>query len=62
MRREFKAIACFECKPDELMDTWPEWCVKILEFAKMESVSHPYIKRLLKRLEEADKYSDPQGE
>ena len=45
------------------MDTWPaEWCVKILEFAKMESVSRPYIKRLLKRLEEADKYSDPQGE
>ena len=41
-------------KADSLMDSWPDWCAKILEFSKVESDSRPLIKKILQRLEEAD--------
>ena len=41
-------------KADSLMDSWPDWCAKILEFSKVESDSRPLVKKILQRLEEAD--------
>ena len=54
MWREFKEIVLLEYKADLLMDLWPDWCMKILEFSKVESLSHPLIKKILQKLEEAD--------
>ena len=62
MRREFKEIVPLDCKAELLMNSWPDWCVKILGFAKVESDSRPLIKKLLKKLEESDAFAYPEGD
>lgn len=41
-----------DCKADSLMDSWSDWCAKLLEFSKVESDHRPLVKKILQRLEE----------
>ena len=43
------------------MDTWPDWCSKILKFSKLESATRPCIKKLLATLEKTDGLVYPDG-
>ena len=61
MRREFQAILQLECNVNSLMDTWVEWSTRIVEFSKAESSSRPYIKKKLKKLDEAENFPYPDG-
>ena len=40
-----------DCKADSLMDSWSDWCTKLLEFSKVESDHRPLVKKVLQRLE-----------
>lgn len=57
MRREFEAITTFETSVNSLMDTWPEWCEKLLKFAKLESSTRPVIKKIIAKLEDCNSES-----
>ena len=61
IRREFQAILQLEYNVNSLMDTWVEWSTKIVEFSKAESSSRPYIKKKLKKLDEAQNFPYPDG-
>ena len=50
-----------DCKADSLMDSWPDWRMKILEYSKVESDSRPLIKKILQKLEKADSFAYPEG-
>lgn len=41
-----------DCKADSLMDSWSDWCAKLLEFSEVESDHCPLVKKILQRLEE----------
>lgn len=43
------------------MDDWPVWKGKIIQLAKKESLSRPYIKKLLSGLEESKSFPYPEG-
>ena len=50
-----------ECNVNSLMDTWVDWSTRIVEFSKTESSSRPYIKKKLKKLNEAESFTYPDG-
>ena len=60
IQREFQAILQLEYNVNSLMYTWVEWSTKI-EFSKAESSSRPYIKKKLKKLDEAQNFPYPDG-
>ena len=43
------------------MDVWEGWCEKIIEFSKIESSTHPYLKKVLSSLDQCDKLYNPCG-
>ena len=55
-----KQLAHFDGEPSELMDDWPEYKQKIIELARKESVSWPFIKKLLLGLED-ESFTYPEG-
>lgn len=54
IRREFKSVAGFEDDIHSVLDAWQEWKEKIIQFAKLESLTRPILKKLLEALEECD--------
>ena len=62
MRRKFKAIVSLENDIPLVMDGWLERKDKLIQMAKLESVTHPMIKKLLEGLEQCDKLHCPQGQ
>ena len=34
------------------MDSWPEWCSKLIKLSKLESSSRPLIRKILAKLDE----------
>lgn len=61
MRRDFKAITCFEDKIHLLLDNWQEWKEKLIQFAKLESCTRPFLKKLLEGLDKCDELAYPHG-
>lgn len=61
MRREFKAIVSLEDNIPSVMDCWLEWKEKLIQMAKLESVTRPMIKKLLEGLEQCNELHCPQG-
>ena len=52
MRREFKGVISFDDNVNSLMDSWPEWCRKLIKLSKLESSSRPLIRKILAKLDE----------
>jgi len=50
MHREFRKLMNIEGRLT-IMEAWPEWEQKIIEYAKMDSTFRPTIKEILKELE-----------
>ena len=51
VRQEFKELALCEANINSLMETWPNWCHRIIALAKMEAVNRPFIKKLWDKLD-----------
>ena len=51
-----------ETSASSLMDSWPEWRDKLIQFSKLESVTRPVLKKLLSDLEAKDGIMHPDGE
>ena len=45
-----------------MMDGWQEWKEKLLQLAKLESVTRPLIKKLLEGLKESDELLCPDSQ
>ena len=45
-----------------MMDSWPEWRDKLIQFSKLESATRPALKKLLGDLETKDSVACPDGE
>jgi len=54
-------VISFEENPKQLMDEWPYWKEKIIQFAKAESTTRPYVKKLLGSLENSDDFANKDG-
>ena len=61
MRREFKSVAALTTTAGSLMDSWPEWRKKLIQFAKLESATRPVLKKVLGDLESEDSVACPDG-
>lgn len=44
-------MVSFEQDPKQLMDDWPFWRERIIQLAKKESATRPYLKKILASLE-----------
>ena len=61
VRREFKAVISFEDNIHSLLDNWQEWKEKLIQFAKLESLTRPFLKKLLENLDKCDELAYPHG-
>ena len=44
-----------------LMDSWPNWKDKLIQFSKLESATRPVLKKLLSDMESKDSVACPDG-
>jgi len=44
-----------------MMNDWPDWSTKIIEFSKLESTTRPFIRKLIAGLDKCDGLADPNG-
>ena len=54
-------MAPFEVNIDSIMHNWEEWCAKIINFSKIESATHPIMKKMLAELEKTDTFACPES-
>ena len=43
-------MVSFEEDPKRLMDDWPYWRDRVIQLAKMESATRPYLRKILANL------------
>ena len=55
-------MASLDASAGSLMDSWPEWRDKLIQFSKLESATRPALKKLLGDLETKDSVACPDGE
>ena len=61
VRREFKAVISYEEDVNTLMDDWPEWRRKIICLTSKEASTHPYLRKLVTKLENNDSFPNQDG-
>jgi len=62
VRQEFKELVHCEVNINSLMETWPNWCRRIIALAKVEAVNRPFIKKLLDKLDiTSEDFQYPEG-
>ena len=44
-------MVSFEENPKQLLDDWPLWRERIIQLAKVESATRPFLKKILASLE-----------
>lgn len=44
-----------------IVENWLEWREKLIQLARMETATHPIIKKLLNSLDECDELLYPEG-
>lgn len=51
-----------DCKADSLMDSWSDWCAKLIEYSRVESEHRPLVKKILQRLDkDSSNIACPEG-
>lgn len=55
-------MASLDTTAGSLMDSWPQWRDKVIQFSKLESATRPALKQLLGDLESKDSVACLDGE
>ena len=59
LRQEFKQIIDKELDDvSTMMNSWPDWCDKLVKLSRLESNTRPYLRKILQNLTEVEPGDD----